>query len=830
LDTDLDHVRAHTRLLVRASEWDGRSQPRSLLLRGEDLKQAEALLVAAQGKEPAPTPVQARYVQASRQGTSRRHRITVGAVAVALVVSLVLSAVALVQRSQAQQAQARAEAQASVANSRALAAQALVHMDRDLDLAILLSLEAYRTAPTEEAIDVLHIAAQRSSMIDRMLAGGDPEAAFSQKSRSVAAFSPDGELIASSDAGGGVVTWSTDSGDPVSRPTSGGSASVFAIAFSPSGERLAAGGAEGEVIQWDPRTGVELAPRVDVDDPVSSLAFSPDGRVLAVGTREGVVSLLRATDGTTLAGPTRFRGIGGLTGQFKTISGLAFSPDGEDLAIGVEQGVLFLTAADSLSGGRQLETKNAHALWSPEFSPDGRSLAAGVLNAKNGVDGSVLLWDVESLRLLQRFEGHTDQVFDVSFSSDGRVLASSSADDTVRLWDLTTGEQIGEPLLGHSNDVHALAFDPTGTDLVSVGADASVLVWDAGSRLVGGGGPMNVVAFASDGEVLISSEPFSYGEPIPPDPAFPGGGDVLRWDTTTWTRIGSAIHGEYVVGLAVGPDGTWFAGGTVDGRVLRWPTDGGSTADKRLIPVDDVLFGMVAVSPDAGAIVSGGFKDVHLWDAAGGDALRDPLPGYGNLAYGLAFSPDGKTLATGDWEGRVRAWDTATWKPINDPLAEGLQQVYAVAFDPTGTLFAAAGFDGSVIVWDTSTWGRVRELTIDDAILSLAFSPDGSVLAVGTEAGELRLVDVMTGQPVGGPVSGQRDWVNSVAFSPDGETLVAGSQDGSIALVPSTAWTDDLALLAETLCSVAGRGMTEAEWNDFVDFKPYDAGCPHISD
>ena len=80
---------------------------------------------------------------------------------------------------------------------------------------------------------------------------------------------------------------------------------------------------------------------------------------------------------------------------------------------------------------------------------------------------------------------------------------------------------------------------------------------------------MNVVAFASDGGVLISSEPFSYAEPIPPDPAFAGGGDVLRWDTTTWTRIGKAIHGEYVVGLAVGSDGTWFSGGTVDGRVLR---------------------------------------------------------------------------------------------------------------------------------------------------------------------------------------------------------------------------------------------------------------------
>jgi WD40 repeat protein len=837
LETDLEHVKTHTRLLVRTGEWEV-SGDRSLLLRGQDLNQAEAWLATSGGKEPAPTAAQGGYVLASRKAAARRQRTTVSAVAIGLVLALVLAVVAVIQRGEAQDQRREADAQrvvaeeqAAVANSRALAAQALVHMDRDLDLAVLLSLEAYRTAPSEEAIDVLHIAAQRSSMIQRTLAGGDTDAAFGQKSRSVAAFSPDGELIASSDAGGGVVIRSAGSGDVVAGPIGGGPASVFAIAFSPSGEQLATGGDGGKVAQWDPRTGVEVADPVQVDDPISSLAFSPDGRVLAVGTREGMVTLLSAAEGTTLAGPTKFQGIGGLTGQFKTISGLAFSPDGEHLAVGVEQGVLFLAPADSLRVAKQLETKNAHALWSPEFSPDGRTLAAGVLNAKNGVDGSVLLWDVASLRLLQRLEGHTDQVFDVSYSSDGRVLASSGADDTVRLWDLTTGEQIGEPLLGHSNDVHALSFDPTGTDLVSAGADASVIVWDTASRLFGGGGPVNVVAFASDGEVMLSTEPFSYAEPLPPDPNFPGGGgDLLRWDTTTWTRMGAAISGEYVEGLAVGTDGTWLIGTTIDGRIVRWPADGGSTVGEPLMSVDDVLFGLVALSPDGHEIAVGGFDALHLLDPATGEALRGPLPGYGNLVYGIAFSPDGRFLATGDWEGRVRLWDTSTWSPVDDPLAEGLQQVYAVTFDPTGTLLAASGFDGSVIVWDTSTWERVRELTIDDATLSLAFSPDGKVLAVGTEAGEVHLIDILSGDRIGGPIPGQRDWVNSVAFSPDGGTVVAGSQDGSMSLIASTAWTDDVAAIAERLCDVAGRGMTEAEWDEFVDYKPYSSGCPRLSD
>jgi WD40 repeat protein len=336
------------------------------------------------------------------------------------------------------------------------------------------------------------------------------------------------------------------------------------------------------------------------------------------------------------------------------------------------------------------------------------------------------------------------------------------------------------------------------------------------------------VAFTGDGSRLISSEPFSYAEPFPPDPTFEGGGDVLRWDTRTWTTVGQPIHGEYVFGLAVGPDGDSIVGGTIDGRVLRWDLNGRVLADDTFPSAGDVVFG-VAVSPDGGTIAGGTFEHgVNLWDAPTGEFVREPLAGYEDGVYGLAFAPDGTTLATGDWSGQVRLWDTEKWEPIDGPLADGLQRVYAVTFDHTGTALAAAGFSGSVIVWDTAHWERKLELTIDNAVLSLAFSPDGAVLAAGTETGEVQFIDMATGKPIGGPVNGQRDWVNTVAFSPDGESLVAGSEDGSISMISSTAWTDDVAALGETLCNVAGRGLTEDEWAEFVPLKPYDPGCPRL--
>ena len=175
LDTDLDWVRAHTRLLGRSLEWESLDRDSSFLLRGRDLDDAEQWAAArSPDHEPQPTPLQLEYVLASRSSATRRQRITVAAALVAVVVAASLALLALVQRNEAVEQQAAAERQARLALSRQLAAQSEAALDRDPEQSVVLAARAATTAATDEARDQLRRALRGSrlrSVIDARRAG-----------------------------------------------------------------------------------------------------------------------------------------------------------------------------------------------------------------------------------------------------------------------------------------------------------------------------------------------------------------------------------------------------------------------------------------------------------------------------------------------------------------------------------------------------------------------------------------------------------------------------------------------------------------------------------
>ena len=206
--------------------------------------------------------------------------------------------------------------------------------------------------------------------------------------------------------------------------------------------------------------------------------------------------------------------------------------------------------------------------------------------------------------------------------------------------------------------------------------------------------------------------------------------------------------------------------------------------------------GSVAFSPD-GKLLATGYGDgyVRLWDPVTGQAIGAPLLadasplGAGGVGA-VAFSPDGKLLATAGGDGYVRLWNPATRQAAGAPLraVTGGGAVSAVAFSPDGKLLATAtgGGDGTVRLWNPATRqpvGAPLEAYSLDSVSAVAFSPDGKLLATGHDNGTVRLWNPATRQPVGAPLQADpQDGVNAVAFSPDGKLLATADNDGTVRL------------------------------------------------
>jgi WD40 repeat protein/DNA-binding SARP family transcriptional activator len=765
-----EDLQTQRQLAAAAREWLEAGRDPSFLVRGSRLERLEtwrreAGLALTRGElefvdASAMERDRVRAQEAARaarerelEGRSlRRLRVLVGVVAAAAVVAGGLAAFAFDQRSDA-------ERERRVAVARELASAAVANLDEDAERSVLLALEAVehtRAADGSvlpEAREALHRAVVASRIVMRVPGLGG-----------VLDWSPDGRLFVTEgpEDSGLIDIRDARTGRRV-RSFRGHAADVNLVAFSADGTMLATTGDDGTVKVWDPRRGRRLHTFTGEGGPVWGASFSPDGTLLAASWQaEQAVRVFDLETGRRVAQ------VGPVPAALTT----SFSPDGRRLAIATFEGAGVVV--DARSGRRILDLEGDEGPPDVDWSPDGRWIATA------GQDRRVRIRDARSGRVRFTLTGHTSDIVAVDWSGDSRRLASGSSDGTAKVW--AVGADEAREVLSISAQERGgglwVAFSPDGERLMTGDQGVTVVkVWDvtlngdaewanlpAEDRHLGG------VAFTPDGTRVATGN--LDGSVTIQDVRRPWRSFTLRapaGSSGPVIAVDVSRHGA-VAATADEAGRTWDlrtrqemfavtpAGGTED---VAWSTDGsqlavGSTqgeihiADragkelKVLRVVEGHRIAAVQFSPDGRLLAAAtipmeppqpGADRVKIWDWRRGKLIRE-LPA---LAEGIAFSHDGRRIATAPLTGPARIWDVRSGRVLAR-LTGHTGAVYDVAFAPDDSIVATAGADGSVRLWDPRTARQDVALRAHEGpVWDVDFSHDGSKLASSSPEGIVRV-------------------------------------------------------------------------------------------